>query len=66
MVFNFVQIVVRKWERVESGHGERQRVLSYGKPQMLNFGGSDSRTAFLLKFGFGFSEDEGEEWITVS
>lgn len=35
---------------------------------MLNFGGSDLRSDFLLlKFGSGFSEEEeGEEWVTVS
>ena len=32
---------------------------------MLNFGGSDLRTDFLLKFGSGFYEEEGEVWVNV-
>ena len=35
---------------------------------MLNFGGSDLRTDFLLKFGSSFyeeEEEEGEVWVTV-
>jgi hypothetical protein len=31
MVFNFVQIGVRKRKKVESGYGERYRVLGHGK-----------------------------------
>ena len=34
---------------MESGHGERYRVLGQGNLYMLNFGGSDFRTKFLLK-----------------
>ena len=57
MVFNVVQIVMRKGKMAESGHG---------KLWMLKIGGSDSRTDFLLKFGYGFSEKvEGEEWVTL-
>ena len=31
MVFNVVQIVLRKGKMVESGHGERYKVLGHGK-----------------------------------
>jgi hypothetical protein len=33
---------------------------------MLNSGGSDLRTDFLLKFGSGFyEEEEGEVWVNA-